>query len=213
MQALLRLQKVCGERKDLNAKGRRQQSHNSCVVISVQNQSHAASCVPPRESRACSLLWKEQFVTRGEQCITPVTGSAYRKAWDWPGAICLQMGEGEGGRKDVGRFASLWLYISEHQRKRRGRGEERVCDCTRKYTEEAASCSRGSATHAIYLIQSDLHTVVLTTVALDIECFSLTQATVMRGKLLRQSSTVHTAVHRLTDWPLRWLEWISCVHE
>ena len=74
----------------------------------------------PSESGARSLLGREQG---GEWCVTPVTGSAYRKAWDWPGAISVcRWGR---VRKEVGRFASLWLYISKHQRKRKRKSERR----------------------------------------------------------------------------------------
>lgn len=136
----------------------------------------------PGERWACSLLWMEQFVTGGEQCITPVTGSAYRKAWDWPAAICVcRLGE---GRKEVGRFASLWLvYLWAPEEEKR-----RECVKTPQITPRklVASCCWWLVTvkynSCEYLIQSDLHTLVFTTVALDMECFSQIQATLIRGR-------------------------------
>lgn len=88
----------------------------------------------PRASQACSLLWRKQFVTGGEQCITPVTGSAYRKAWDLPRAICVCRW-GRGGRKWVDLHPFDCISLST-----RGRGEEGVCENTTNYIEKTVGC-------------------------------------------------------------------------
>lgn len=154
-----------GGSKDPHEEGRRLPAHCSRIVITVPNQSH--SSIRAAEWERGLQLVREW--TWGEWCVTPVTGSAYRKAWDWPGAISVCR-RGRGGRKwvDLHPFDS----ISQSTSRVRGWGRgEAVCEHQKIIAREQPA--RCAANFDLFkcLVQCGFRVLVFATVALDAQCF------------------------------------------